>query len=140
MPIEAAKAPSAAGKRVLVVDDADDDRLLVGEVLEEAGYRASLATTAIGLDAVKRHAPDLVLLDPTTGRRERGWRLLRRLRADPATATLPVVVCTGAVQEVREEGALLAKPRTGLVLKPFDVDALVGEVASQLEPEDPTAA
>ena len=125
---------------VLIVDDAVAVRHLVRDVLEEAGYRTSLAAAPLDIDAIKRHAPDLLILDPMVGSAGHGWHLLRRLRADPATAGLPVIVCTGAVRRVREEHGFLAEQAMGLVLKPFDMDELVGEVDSQLAHDAPSAA
>ena len=115
------------GDHILVIDDDLAIRLLVREILEE-GYRTSLATTMLSRDAVKRQEPDLVVLDPMTGGGIRGWRLLEALRLDPETAALPIIVCTGAVRRIREEGQLLAGKETDLVLKPFDLDELVAAV------------
>ncbi len=115
-------------KHVLIMDDAIATRLLVREILEEGGYRTSLAPATLDPDAITQIAPDVLILDPMVGRGEDGWGLLRRLREDPATARLPVVVCTGAVQRVRDEMESLATPDTELVLKPFDIDELLDAV------------
>ena len=117
---------------VLVIDDDLAIRILVREMLQEAGYRTTLETTMLGLDDVKEHRPDLVILDPMTGGGTRGWQLLQELKADPQTAALPVVVCTGAVRRVRDEGWRLAHQGVELVLKPFELDELLCAVASLL--------
>ena len=140
MAIEEVRGLERRRPHVLVVDDAPAVRLLVRDVLEEAGYRTSLATTPLDAYAVKRHAPDLLVLEPMVGPADHGWRLLRRLRADPATAALPVVVCTGAVRRVREEHGFLAEQGVGLVLKPFAIDELLAEAESQLASATRTAA
>ena len=136
----AMRRTNAPRKHVLVIDDAVSVRVLIREVLEEAGYRTTVADTVVDVDAVKQHAPDLVVLDPIVGAGDRGWQLVRGLRADPATCDLPVVVCTGAARRVREETAHLAQGPTGLVLKPFAIDDLLEEVTALLSRRPPAAA
>jgi putative two-component system response regulator len=87
--------PSASGRRVLVVDDDPAIGLLLGQLLEHEGYR--IARAADGREALARAAefqPDLVLLDldlPQLG----GYEVCRRLKQDPATRLLPVLILTG---------------------------------------------
>ena len=131
MPVEADIRPMQSD-HILVIDDDLAIRLLVREILAEEGYRTSVATTVLSRDAVKRQEPDLVVLDPMTGAGIRGWQLLEKLRIDPETAALPIIVCTGAVRRIREEGQLLAGGATDLVLKPFDLDDLVAAVGRLL--------
>ena len=92
MAIEYVRRPGGRRTRVLVTGDARALRLLIREVLEEARYRPSLAASALDVGAIKRHAPDLLVLDPTVGPADRDWRILRRLRVDPATTGLLVVL------------------------------------------------
>ena len=120
-------------QRVLVIDGARDLRGRFEELLDDAGYEAWLAPAALDIDVVKRLRPDLVIVEPAVGADDRGWRLVRDLAADPDTADLPVVVCTGAARRVREEGEHLARPRVELVLKPFDDDELLHAVAALLD-------
>ncbi len=121
---------------ILIIDDEVAIRLLVRELLEEAGYRTSLATTALGIEDVKRHKPDLVVLEPMTGGGGRGWQLLQDLKADPETSCLAIIVCTGAVRRVREEGWRLAHQGVELVLKPFDVEELLCAVTGLVQRPD----
>jgi adenylate cyclase len=89
------------GARILVVDDTPANIKLLVDLLTVNGYVASSATN--GEDALAMIAaqpPDLVLLDIMMPGLS-GYDVCRRLRADPATALLPVVLCTSldAVQE-----------------------------------------
>ena len=133
---EAAGTPAtldAAGRRVLVVDDAVEVLALLREVREGVGVREATSAAPPGPDEVARIAPDLILLDVLFGREERGLEVLRRLRADEATAAIPVVLCSGATDPIRRLDAPLLEGATGLVLKPFDVEALLEEIARVLE-------
>ncbi len=85
------------GRAVLVVDDDEDIRSVLGDVLELAGYRAIMAND--GEDALQqmRNKPGLclVLLDMMMPGVD-GWEFRRRQLQDPALAKVPVVVLSGA--------------------------------------------
>jgi cyclic di-GMP phosphodiesterase len=90
-------APSdsdAARPLILVIEDEATQRTLLTRVLERHGYRAmGLADGELGLRAIVEYAPQLVLLDLNLPRMD-GYEICRQLRADPLTATLPVIVIT----------------------------------------------
>ena len=118
-----------ASGTVLVVEDNEDIRWLLEQVLSLSGYDVVLAadgSQAMTLLREVRLAPDLAILDVELPEMS-GWDVLRAIRGDPATVDLPVIVCT-----VRAEAADLDEGRSllcdGYVQKPFDVDLLVAEV------------
>ena len=85
---------STSSSRILVVDDTPANVKLLVDLLTMKGYAASSAVN--GEDALAMIAaqpPDLVLLDIMMPGLS-GYDVCRRLRADPATALLPVVLCT----------------------------------------------
>ena len=80
--------------RILVVDDSEDVRLALMTLLEDIGHSVFEAedgseTTAMVLSG----SPDLVLLDVAMPRVD-GFEALKRLKADPATADVPVIMVT----------------------------------------------
>lgn len=86
--------PGTASPHVLVVDDEPANRRLVRALLEAEGYRVSEAENGEeALAAVTRDAPEAVLLDLTMPGMD-GLSACRRLKADPATAPIPVIVVT----------------------------------------------
>ena len=103
---------------VLIVDDEEDVRESLRDVVEMAGCTAILASS--GEDALKLladHKPCLVLLDLMMLGMS-GGETLEAMRRDPALASLPVIVSTSSPERA---------PRGVPVLpKPIDIDALLG--------------
>jgi CheY-like chemotaxis protein len=118
---------------ILAVDDDLDILAVLHDALGAEGYRVTSATTPqTALDALTGERPDLLLLDLWMGDRDAGWRLLERLRADPATAALPVIVSSADARALREQGDALRAYRCTVLEKPFDLDALLETVARTL--------
>lgn len=119
----------AGKKRILVVNDTQEILELFRDILEEEGFEVVLTSFGIKeLDDIRQVQPDLLILDLLFGGDAQGWQLLQKVRMTRDMQDLPVIVCTAAIQLVKElEGHLTAK-NVGVVLKPFDIDDLVGEV------------
>jgi CheY-like chemotaxis protein len=93
-------AKATDGPLVLVVDDDAEVRQTVADVLSEAGFR--IATAASGEEGVafaQAHRPALVVLDVMM-REMDGYTALTRLRGDPATDRIPVIVLTGQEEPI----------------------------------------
>ena len=93
---------------LLLVDDAEDNREMYGQYLRFLGYEVEEACD--GRDALEKVAtlhPDLVIIDlslPSIDGRE----ATRRLKADPRTMTIPVLILTGHLLRETEQSALQA--------------------------------
>lgn len=111
-------------KRVLVIDD---ERLIVKTtciLLRHMGYAALEACDGgEGLALAKRERPDLILLDLVMPG-EDGWRILARLKDDPATADIPVLIFT-AKDYANAEAVGALRGAAGLITKPFDPEDLI---------------
>ena len=134
--IEAVSAHVDRKPRVLVINDTQEILDLFREILEEEGFEVVLSSFGVQeVDDVRKINPDLVILDFLVGGEAQGWQLLQKLKMSRATDSLPIIVCTAAIQLARElEGHLKAK-NVGLVLKPFDIDDLIGVVNSVMKTE-----
>jgi CheY-like chemotaxis protein len=118
---------------ILVINDAQEILDLFKDLLEEAGYQVSLYSYAIhDMTQIKSINPDLVILDLLMGGEQAGWQLLEKLRLDPETAKLPVIVCTAAVEMVRELQGHLTEKNVAIVLKPFDIDDILRQIGTSV--------
>jgi len=112
---------------VLVVEDDDDVRDLVGEVLTDAGYGVLLARHGReGLDHLAKSHVDVVLLDlfmPVMN----GWDFFAALRADSAKRRIPVVVISSAADQA-PGGAERVLPKP---IAPRALLAVVRQLASE---------
>ena len=80
-------------KKIIVVDDEQNNRIALFETLSHKGYNVSVAENgAVALDIIKRNPPDLVITDIRMPVMD-GLKLLRRLRRD--SQELPVLIITG---------------------------------------------
>ena len=88
-----------ATKHVLTVDDENHIRRLVEVNLQRAGYRVSAACDGVeALERIRVERPDMIVLDVMMPRLD-GFELLRRLKADVDTATIPVLMLTAKAQD-----------------------------------------
>jgi two-component system alkaline phosphatase synthesis response regulator PhoP len=86
-------------RTVLVVDDEPDVLLLCRVNLEFEGYRVVEASDGeAALAYLADEVPDVVLLDVMMPKLD-GWAVLERIKADPRTAAVPVVMLTAKVQD-----------------------------------------
>jgi PAS domain S-box-containing protein len=111
-----------AGK-VLVVDDEPDIRDIFKSALSEEGYRILFADN--GKDALKTavsEVPDLVLLDAMMPQMD-GFEVCRRLRHDPLTAEIPVIMVT-ALNDHDSRMRGLSAGADDFITKPFDLDEM----------------
>jgi CheY-like chemotaxis protein len=106
--------------------------------LEAEGYEvAEVGDGASALDAIRRHPPDLIVLDlniPGVS----GAEVLRELRADPATSAVRVVVATAEGEEGRASAMRLGAD--DYLTKPFAPGVLLRTVAQVLGGSDSTGA
>ena len=112
---------------VLVADDDEDILSLVGAALDKAGYEVTRATNgAQALEQVRTLRPCVAVLDVAMPELD-GIEVLRLVRADPATADLPVILLTARAQEEDARRAY-AEGASKYVRKPFSPRELVGLV------------
>ena len=121
--------PTAA--TILVVDDQPQNRELLEAYLVAAGYKVRLATNGReALQAVAESRPDVVLLDILMPEID-GYEVCRRLKADPETAFIPVVILT-ALQDVEHRLKGIDTGADEFLTKPFNHVELFTRVRSLL--------
>ena len=115
------RSGAMSGFRVLVIDDEKDSRVLAQHYLEEFGCQVLMASGGEeGIAAAREHRPDLITLDLLMPGLN-GWDTLKRLKADPETRSIPVVIISVVAGEGR--GRLLGA--VDLITKPFERDDLL---------------
>src|SRR5688572_7563169 len=117
------------GRHILVVEDHDDLRSGLADLLASEGYAVSVAENGLAAFLLlhePRFQPSLVLLDLMMPVMD-GITFLRRIRADVRLRKLPVVVMT-ATPNLCPSGVLAC------VTKPFSFDELMAIVSQQLDP------
>jgi two-component system, cell cycle response regulator len=118
---------------VLVVDDEPDKRLLLAFAMENEGYEVHTAADGDeGLAAVEEHQPDLIVTDVMMPRVD-GYEMIRRVRANPRTRFIPVIIQSAA--RVREKDVRLGSEigALGYLTDPTDLDLLRARARTLLE-------
>lgn len=120
--------------RILVINDTQEILELFRMLLEGEGYEVILSGFPVQqINDVKLINPDLIILDFVFGDQKTGWQMLQILKMDRATDTIPVIVCTAALDMVREQEGYLVSQGVHVVFKPFDIDHLLSNVKQLLE-------
>jgi CheY-like chemotaxis protein len=109
---------------VLVVDDDEAIVAVIQGALEDEGYRVLTAVDGAALQIARDQHPDLILLDIMMPVMD-GVEVSRRLRADPATADIPIVAMSAHSRLRATAGTMAADDRLS---KPFDLSDLYGTV------------
>ncbi|HEX9294974.1 MAG TPA: response regulator [Polyangiaceae bacterium] len=134
---------SGAVARVLVADDDPVNRQLIEEVCRSEGFEVEGADTGdAALDAARHRAFDLLLLDAAMPGMN-GLEVCRALKADPETATIPIIIVTASAEDaVRDRATELGA--AAFITKPFHIFELTQKMRAALrvrshDGEPPTA-
>ncbi len=118
-------------KRILVVEDQEDNRAILRDLLQSVGYELIEAVNGEeALSMAVEHMPDLILMDiqlPVVD----GYEATRRIKAEPALQGIPVIAVTsyalsGDEEKAREAGC------DDYVTKPFSPRDLLAKVQAYL--------
>ena len=119
------------GELILLVEDNDNNRLLVRDVLKASGYRVAEAETAEeALQMAVQQQPALILMDIQLPGMN-GIEALRQLRADPATRAIPVIAVTASAM-TQDRHQIMAAGFDGYQSKPISVKGFLQAVREML--------
>ena len=118
---------------VLIVEDDEDTRVILAQLLEHYGWEPHVATDGIeGLEALKRCNPSLILLDIALPRMDGvAFRQAQRRLHDNRLATVPVVVVSALHDAMEYKRRLHAAE---VLTKPFEADELIRAVQNHARP------
>ena len=119
--------------KVLLVDDNADKRQLLTIALEAAGYSVHTAMDgAEGLSAVEALTPDLIITDVNMPKMD-GYDLARRVRANPATRFIPIIIQTSARNAAEDARRGAEVGALGYITDPTDLGLLLARARTLLD-------
>ena len=113
-------------KRILIVEDVALNRDLLTQLLEDDYDLVIAVDGAAGVEMAVEHRPDLILMDLSLPLLD-GWAATRRIKANAATAQIPVVAITANAMSGDEERAKAAGC-DDFMTKPIDEDLLFAKL------------
>jgi two-component system cell cycle response regulator DivK len=118
--------------KILLVEDNEMNRDMLSRRLERRGYTVVVAVDgAQGVDKAHTEAPDLVLMDMSLPIIN-GWEASEKLKADPATAAIPIIALTAHAMNSDRDMALKAGCND-YDTKPVDLPRLLGKIEALLK-------
>lgn len=122
---------------ILVVDDSPTDRHFLSELLLSHGYRVTAVDNGeAALESIKTHPPHLVIMDVVMPG-QNGFQATREISRNPATQSLPIIICSSKNQETDRIWGLRQGARDFMV-KPVDQTMLLQKIASLLSNISPS--
>jgi two-component system cell cycle response regulator DivK len=122
-------------KRVLVIEDHEDNRRILRDLLTSAGYEPIEAVTGEeGVALAETHRPDLILMDIQLPGLD-GYEATRRIKANPALRHIPVIAVTSYALSGDDVKARAAGC-DAYVTKPFSPRALLAKIREYLPAVD----
>jgi two-component system cell cycle response regulator DivK len=119
-------------KRILVIEDQEDNRRIVRDLLTSVGYEIIEAVTGEeGVTAAASHVPDLILMDIQLPGLD-GYDATRRIKANPALRHIPIIAVTSYALSGDDVKAFEAGCN-GYVSKPFSPRALLAKIREFLQ-------
>ncbi|MBS9476133.1 response regulator [Ancylobacter radicis] len=117
--------------KILLVEDNEMNRDMLSRRLARNGFEVVVAVNGQeGVDLALAQQPDLILMDMSLPILD-GWEATRRVKADPATAAIPVIALTAhAMAQDREEA--LAAGCDDFDTKPVELPRLMGKINALL--------
>ena len=120
-------------KRILAIEDDGLILQLYKALLQDAGYQVHSSKIIIeDMREIERLLPSLVILDLKIGGNLRSLDFIHKMREYGPTLHIPIIVCTAAIQEVKEQEKTLQQENMPIIHKPFDVDELLTTIQTKL--------
>jgi two-component system cell cycle response regulator DivK len=122
-------------KRILIVEDQEDNRAILRDLLSQAGYDLIEATDGgEGVDLAHKERPDLILMDIQLPVLD-GYEATRRIKADAQLQAIPIIAVTSYALS-GDEAKARAAGCDGYVTKPFSPRQLLAKVRQYMPSGD----
>jgi len=122
--------------KILLVEDNEMNRDMLSRRLVKRGHTVTIAVDgAAGVALAKADAPELILMDMSLPVLD-GWEATRQIKADPATASIPIIALTAHAMAADRDKALAAGCND-YDTKPVDLTRLLQKIEDLLKPSLP---
>ena len=119
-------------KKILVIEDDPSTLRLIKYTLQQEGYQVLTAPNGLeGLRTAKNEEPDLIILDVLLPGID-GYEICHRLRAEPQTAQLPILMVSGKAREI-DKATGLKMGADDYITKPWHRPELLTKIAVMLQ-------
>jgi two-component system cell cycle response regulator DivK len=119
-------------KRILVIEDQEDNRQIVRDLVTASGYELIEATTGEeGIEAAARERPDLILMDIQLPGID-GYEVTRRIKANPQLQKIPIIAVTSYALSGDDKKAFAAGCDS-YVTKPYSPRLLLAKIKEYLD-------
>jgi twitching motility two-component system response regulator PilH len=117
--------------KVLIVEDSLAQRQMISDLLKSSGLKVTVACDGVeALEHLETFNPDIVVMDIVMPRMN-GYELCRRLKSDPKTQNVPVVMCSSKGEEFDRYWGM-KQGADAYIAKPFQPVELIGTVKQLL--------
>ena len=115
------------GRKILIVDDAQVDRSNLEKIVSDAGHQTLLAESGLqAIERAKRDKPDLILMDVNMPEMD-GFAATRKLKADDATKSIPIVFVTSKNQKADLAWGQMLGAK-GYITKPYSKEQVLAQL------------
>ena len=116
---------------ILVVEDSVAQRAMISDLLKGSGLKVTVASDGVeAIEHIQQFSPDLVVLDIVMPRMN-GYEVCRRLKSNPKTQNVPVVMCSSKGEEFDRYWGI-KQGADAYIAKPFQPPELIGTVKQLL--------
>ncbi|WP_375770795.1 PAS domain S-box protein [Archangium gephyra] len=129
--MEKTPSPQPPSPVVLIVEDDEAKRYMLARTLELAGFRTREAANAADALTLAREAPDVLLLDVRLPDLT-GFEVSRRLKGDPATASIPIIQMSASFTTTQDKTQGLMGGADGYLVAPVEPEELVATLRTVL--------
>ena len=123
--------------KILLIEDNEINRAMLSRRLERKGFEVCLAIDGpAGIACARAENPDLILMDVNLGLGKMdGWEATQKIKADPATAGIPIMAVTAHAM-ARDRLKAVEVGCADFETKPIDFNRLLMKISSLLEEAD----
>ena len=118
-------------KRILVVEDQEDNRQILRDLLGSVGYEMTEAWDGEASISAAKQRPDLILMDIQLPLMD-GYEATRRIKADPELKNIPIIAVTSYALS-GDDGKAHAAGCDGYVTKPYSPRELLAKIRNFLQ-------